>query len=929
MNAPPHNRLAVSLLLAFAGIVFPAAAQTTVRMGIYQNSPKVGLSESGEPEGIFVDLIEAVAAEERWTIEYVPGTWAEGIDRLAAGEIDLMPDVAFSDEREKRFAFHREPVLSDWFEIYARRDGGIRALLDLKGRRVAVLEDSVQQDVFGKMVADFDLGALLVPYPDFARAFAAVANGAADAVIANRFHGSAYLRGGKIEDTGIIFHPTRVFFAAPPTGEPALRDAIDFRLRQMKSNPASAYYQSLERWTSEDVGFRWPAWLKSAGIAVAALLLFSFAWSTSLKRQVSARTRQLKARNQEIERLYQAVRESEERFRSFVENANDIVFTLSLDGVLNYISPNWKDILGHEARDVVGRHFQDFVHPDDLPACRAAMDRARDGQKQSGIEFRVRHRDGSWRWHFTNGSALHGPGNDFYLGISRDITERKRAEKRLRLHAQLLDSVRESVVASDLEGRILYWGLGAEKLYGYAAEEAMGKSYWDLAGAVAPPDQQAFRRELLEKGSWSGEHVQKNRRGETFWASTFVSLVLDEQEKPAGFIGIDQNVDQRRRAEEDLRRSNAFLDSIVENIPVMLFLKDARDLRFVRINRTGEELLGLPRTELLGKTDYDFFPKEQADSFTRIDREVLQGKKAVDIPEEPLQSPGGGERILHTRKVPILNAAGEPEYLLGISEDVTDRRRAETEREQLESRLAQSQKMESVGHLAGGIAHDFNNMLGAILGYAELMLENLDPQHPHYADLHEIRKAAERSADLTRQLLAFARQQPAAPRPIDLNATVLDMLHMLRRLIGEDVRLSWTPGKDLWPVWMDPSQIDQVLATLCVNARDAIAGEGRISIETANVHLDAADGSLQPDRAPGDYVRLAVGDSGIAMDKETMGKLFEPFFTTMGLGRGSGLGLATVYGIVEQNNGFIDVESLPGQGNVFRIFLPRLAQEPS
>ena len=929
MNVPRACRLVALGLVAAWGFAFPAAAQMPVRVGIYQNSPKVGLSDSGKPEGIFVDLIEAIAAEEDWAIEYAPGTWAEGLDRLAAGQIDLMPDVAFSAEREKTFAFHREPVLSDWFEIYARRDGGIHALLDLKDKRVAVLEHSIQQDVFGKMAAGFELGTTLVSYPDFSMAFAAVAGGDADAVIANRFYGAAHLRGGQIEDTGIIFNPTRVFFAAHPNGDAVLLDAIDRHLRRMKSDPSSAYYRSLERWTEEDVGFRWPAWLKNAGIAVAALVLFSLAWSAALKRQVSERTRQLESRNREIELLYQTVRESEERFRSFVENANDIVFTLSLDGVLTYVSPNWKEVLGHETRDVVGRHFGYFVHPEDQAACLAALERNRNGQKQSGLEYRVRHRDGSWRWFFTNGALLHGPGGDFHLGIARDNTERKRAEEHLRLHAQLLDSVRESVVASDLEGRILYWGRGAEQLYGYSAGEVLGRPYRDFAGATAPPDEQAFRRELVENGSWSGEHVQKNRRGETFWTSTFVSLVLDERGNPSGFIGIDQNIDERKRAENDLRRSNAFLDSIVENIPVMLFLKDARELRFVRINRTGENLLGLSRTELLGKTDYDFFPKEQADAFTRVDRDVLRGKMAVDIPEEPLQASGGAERILHTRKVPILNAAGEPDYLLGISEDVTDRRRAEKEREQLESRLAQAQKMESVGRLAGGIAHDFNNMLGAILGYAELMLENLDPQHPHYADLHEIRKAAERSADLTRQLLAFARQQPSVPRPIDLNATVVEMLHMLRRLIGEEIRLSWTPGKDLWPVWMDPSQIDQILANLCVNARDAIAGEGRISIETANVRLEATDGALQPDRPPGDYVRLAVNDTGIAMDKETLGKLFEPFFTTMGLGRGSGLGLATVYGLVRQNNGFIDVDSVSGQGNAFRIYLPRLVQEPS
>jgi len=258
-----------------------------------------------------------------------------------------------------------------------------------------------------------------------------------------------------------------------------------------------------------------------------------------------------------------------------------------------------------------------------------------------------------------------------------------------------------------------------------------------------------------------------------------------------------------------------------------------------------------------------------------------------------------------------------------MAADVTERKRAEEEKVKLESQLQQAQKMESVGRLAGGVAHDFNNMLTVILGHAQLGLMHLEPNHPVSADLLEISHTAQRSADLTRQLLTFARKQTVAPKVIDLNETVTGMLKMLQRMIGEDINLRWQPAAALWPVKIDPSQVDQILANLCVNARDAIEGVGRITIETDNSSIDAEYCAANPEATPGEYLRLTVSDDGSGMDKETITHIFEPFYTTKELGKGTGLGLATVYGAVKQNNGFINIYSEPGQGTAFSIYLPR------
>lgn len=307
--------------------------------------------------------------------------------------------------------------------------------------------------------------------------------------------------------------------------------------------------------------------------------------------------------------------------------------------------------------------------------------------------------------------------------------------------------------------------------------------------------------------------------------------------------------------------------------------------------------------------------------------EWLDGALQSEIDELPpheyrLVRRDGG--IIQVRTMGIIERReGQAVRLFATVQDITKRKQAEEENKKLQAQFAQAQKMESVGRLAGGVAHDFNNMLTLILGHTELAFRQVSPEQPLHNDLKEIHSAAKRSANLTRQLLAFARQQTITPRLLDLNDTVGNMLKMLQRLIGEDIDLAWIPGIDLGHVYMDPAQVDQIMANLCVNARDAISGIGRITIETGNTVLSEEYCSDHPGSVPGEYVLLAVSDNGCGMEKEIMDKIFEPFFTTKDRSRGTGLGLATVYGITKQNNGFINVYSEPGKGTTFRIYLPR------
>ncbi len=393
-----------------------------------------------------------------------------------------------------------------------------------------------------------------------------------------------------------------------------------------------------------------------------------------------------------------------------------------------------------------------------------------------------------------------------------------------------------------------------------------------------------------------------------------------------------ENISEARVAMTEAQRLSSNFESILEHVPAMVFVKEAQHLSFVRFNRAGEELLGIPREGLIGKSDHDFFPPEQAEFFISKDREVLASRTVLDIPEEPIDTPVG-RRWLHTRKIPLLSEAGTPAYLVGISMDITERREAQLRTEkalaETEEQLRHSQKLEAIGRLAGGVAHDFNNLLSLVLSHSEMALLELSHADPLRTDLEQIRDAGLRAAELTRQLLAFSRQQVLQPRVIDLNVTLRGLERMLRRLLGEDIELALSTAADLRPVKADPTQVEQVVMNLVVNARDAMPTGGKLTIETANVELDEEYAAQHVGAVTGPYAMIAVSDNGTGMDRETLAKIFEPFFTTKEKGRGTGLGLSTVFGIVKQSGGTIWVYSEPGRGTTFKVYLPLTDEKPA
>ncbi|GLH73311.1 hypothetical protein GETHLI_18130 [Geothrix limicola] len=373
---------------------------------------------------------------------------------------------------------------------------------------------------------------------------------------------------------------------------------------------------------------------------------------------------------------------------------------------------------------------------------------------------------------------------------------------------------------------------------------------------------------------------------------------------------------------ERVANREAKLRTLIHAIPDLVWLKSPEGV-YLACNPAFEHFFGAKEAEIVGRTDHDFVPKDMADFFRQKDQEAIEAGETRQNEEWVTVAETGQPMLLETLKTPVFDLSGRLVGVLGIGRDITEHHKLVTERGRLEAQLHQAQKMEAVGRFAGGVAHDYSNMLGVILANADLALHRMPPEQRERKYLEEIRRAARHSAELTHQLLAFARQQPVTPRLVDLNETSAAMEGVLARMVEPEIELSWHKEPALWKVRMDPTQLGQILTNLVVNARDAISGSGRIEVGTANRTLNEADCAALGDTLPGDYVCLSVTDSGCGMAPDLVARIFEPFFTTKPAGKGTGLGLALVHGVVKQNRGTIHVESESGRGTRFQVLFPR------
>ncbi|HNW81965.1 MAG TPA: ATP-binding protein, partial [bacterium] len=384
-----------------------------------------------------------------------------------------------------------------------------------------------------------------------------------------------------------------------------------------------------------------------------------------------------------------------------------------------------------------------------------------------------------------------------------------------------------------------------------------------------------------------------------------------------------------KRSEEKLKKSEEKYRRLAENISDVVWIADL-DANLTFITPSVQKLLDETVEENIKKSFNERFTPDSLKKILPMFQEEFEKEQIPGIDKnrsriiEAEQYKKDGSTVNVSMHISFIrDDEGKPIGFLGVTRDITAQKKAEEEKSKLQIRLMQAQKMESIGRLAGGVAHDFNNMLTVIIGRAELALMKTDPSNPVYKELNEIKNAAERSATLTAQLLAFARKQVIVPKTIQLNDTIVKMFGMLEKLVGENIELQLLPGKNLWDIKIDTTQIDQIIANLCVNSKDAMEDHGRIVIRTENLIINNPDMEKTPGLNKGEYVCLSVSDNGCGMDEETKRHIFEPFFTTKENGEGTGLGLATIYGVVKQNKGYIYIESNPENGSEFTIYFPR------
>jgi nitrogen fixation negative regulator NifL len=601
-------------------------------------------------------------------------------------------------------------------------------------------------------------------------------------------------------------------------------------------------------------------------------------------------------------------------------------FRLRPDGVVSmpFCTRVIQDLYGLNPEDVRDDFTPAYtrLHPDDLKGLQEGIAESARTMSPWQDTWRVLHPAKGELWVEGNSvPELQADGSILWHGFVQDVTERKRAEEKLRKLSRAVEQSPASVVITNLRGDIEYVNPKFCELTGYSLEEVRGKNPRLLKSGGVPPENYRQMWEHITRGEeWRGEFHNRKKNGELYWEVATISPIVDSSGKISHFLAIKQDITELKELEESLRQSEQRLQIAMTAAKMGTWEMDLDSPeRLIHWTAQYGELFGrgLPDFPTGQQAFLDCIHPEDRDAVSRSFQRGIE----QDVPfgcEFRVHWPDGSMHWHAVMGRAVRAPSGQPTRMVGVGMDIT-------EQKHLESELRQAQKLEAVGQLAGGVAHDFNNILAAILMHLGLLQMNGNLDESTKGALKDLEAAAQRAAGLTRQLLMFSRRSVLAVKPLDLNEVIENLLKMLRRLIGENINLRFEAATNLSLIEADAGMMEQVLMNLVVNARDAMPQGGRISISTASVEFDSRRVDNYPDRRPGRFVCLEVQDTGCGMEPEILKRIFEPFFTTKEAGKGTGLGLATAYGIVAQHKGWVEVDSLPGHGTTFRTFLPTVS----
>jgi two-component system NtrC family sensor kinase len=915
--------LIVSIVLSIIGI---STAQAEPEKNASGNSivtavalksfpPQYLLKKDGTPDGFAIDIMNEVASRAGLRVKYIiVNDWHEAFSLVINGEADLIPNIGITYERDLVLDF-TSPIETFPISIIVRENQHtINGKDDLSGLRVAVVKDSAGVDLINKI---HGVNSTIFNSPE--EALFALLSGNADAFVYPQPVAVNMAKMSGVEDRiKIVGKPLEEIKRAIAVrqGNKELLDRLDKAVKGFIGTPE--YKNIYMKWHGKPIPYWTPEKLFVGMFIVVLMTIFSMAlWRyRSMVRLNKVLTRSNEERKQAEVALQKTARELTDLYN----NAPCGYHSLDINGVFVRINDTELAWLGYSRDELIGKKmFSDLMTPESAEYFHLKFPLLKEQGWFSDIEYEVICKDGTVITLLLSATALRDAEGNFIMSraTSYDISERKKIEKALQVANETLQALIQAspvaIIALDPDGKVRLWNPAAEKMFGWRESEVLG-NFLPFISEDKMEEHRAFRDRVLRGEGFSGVEVCRQKKdGSAIDISFSTAPLRDTKGTITGILSAHVDITERRKAEEALRASEEKYRSLFEESKDAVFISTPEG-KFIEINPAGIELFGYASKEELLNIDIArdlYVNPEDRKIYQRMLNEKGFGK---DYQLEMKRKDGRKVTVLSTSLV-VRDEKGSVTAYRGIIRDITEYKK-------LEEQLLQAQKMEAVGQLAGGVAHDFNNILSAIIGYGYLLQKKMGSDDPLRADVEQIVESANKAAEVTRNLLAFSRKQIMNARPVNINDIITKIEKLLSRLIGEDIEVSTVFAVPDLICTADAGQIEQVLLNLATNARDAMPHGGKLTISTELTTLDDAFVRTHGYGNTGEYALITVSDNGMGMKQEEIEKIFEPFYTTKETGKGTGLGLAMVYGIITQHDGYIIVYSEPGKGTTFRIYLP-------
>ncbi len=1042
-----------------------------VRVGLYDFKPLAFMDTDGKAKGFFIDILEDMAIQEKWSVTYVFSDFNQCLARLKNGEIDLIAGVAYSDERAKEFAFTSEPLFIIWAEIYTPGHSPIKTVMDLKDKTISVVKGAQVNRELKALLDGFGISAHFGEQKDYDAVLKSLETSSSDAGVFSNLYGFGILGSHSVERTHIFFAPTKLKFAlrkeeGQKSKSGVSPEILDRYFLKYQADPGSIYYRSYGKWI-EPTGMpmpspakiKVPVWVYGLFIALVVFSLILVVFNRLLNRMVKVKIRELNESSERIRMEAKALSASQEDLKESQRIAH--VGSWRLDIASNEVV--WSD----ELYKMYGfdpalppppyTEHQKLFTPESWNRLSKALDKTKETGIPYELELETVQKDGSlggWMW--VHGRAVCDEKGAIIglMGAAQNITDRKISEMHLQEAVGRFKKVFNSqfdaifILNSDNPAVILDCNQAALDIFGYDHNELIGQTANMLH--VDAEHLKTFRTRLLSSIRGQGhlkqfEFSMKRKDGSIFPSEHSVMKMESDSNEKSGWISVVRDLSKIRDAESALLESEETHRALVNSLPDIVMRFD-RDGRHLFVSENVGSVVDLKAAEFIGKTHQELgFPEDQCRFWEEAVQKVCDSGKPFEtefvfdgksgpvtynwrlVPERhtsgKVLSVLSISRDITTQRLAeqnyqmlfqemldgfalheiICNADGKPadyrflavnpafermtgltaEDIIGrtvlevipgiephwidiygkvaltgepaffenysadlkkhfevtafqplpnrfacIFEDITERKQAEADQERLQARLNQAQKMESIGTLAGGIAHDFNNILFPIVGHTEMLLEDIPHDSPIRNSLNDIYTSALRARDLVHQILSFSRQGKTEVKLMKIQPIIKEALKLIRSTIPTTIEIEQNIQTRCGPVTADPIQIHQIVMNLTTNAFHAMETDGgKLTVTLEEIRMDKKD-LIASDMAPGDYACLTVSDTGVGMDKDIADRIFEPFFTTKEKGKGTGMGLSVVHGIVKSINGVIQVFSEPGKGTEFRVYLPLAGSNP-